>query len=163
MTALDAAERRLVAALADGLPLVPRPYLALAQRLGWSEAELLARLAGLIERKVITRFGVVVRHHELGIRANAMVVWDVPDAEVAAAGRRLRDLAYVTLCYRRPRRPPAWPYNLFCMIHGRARAEVEALIEAASGAANLGPCARAVLFSRRRFKQQGARYVPEMA
>jgi siroheme decarboxylase len=86
VTALAAGDRRLIAALADGLPLVPRPYDALGAALGWTEAEVIARLRGLVAAGVVSRFGVIVRHHELGIRANAMVVWDVPDARVADAG-----------------------------------------------------------------------------
>jgi DNA-binding Lrp family transcriptional regulator len=77
-----------------------------------------------VDEGLIRRFGVVVRHHELGLEANAMCVWDVPDAEVSALGRRLAQEAAVTLCYRRSRVPPDWPYNLFCMIHGSAREEV---------------------------------------
>lgn len=164
MTAtLGPGDRALVAALADGLPLVPRPYAALGEALGWAEAEVVARLGALVAAGVVSRFGVVVRHHELGIRANAMVVWDVPDDRVREAGAVLKGLPFVTLCYRRPRRPPAWPYNLFCMIHGRERPSVEALVEEATAAAGLGGCERAVLFSRRRFKQRGALYVPEAA
>ena len=66
-----------------------------------------------------------------------------------AAGRWLAELPFVTLCYRRPRRPPVWPYNLFCMIHGRDRGTVEALVDQASAAAGLEEVPRAVLFSRR--------------
>ena len=99
-----------------------------------------------------------MRHHELGWRANAMTVWDVPDAQVAAAGGRLRELPFVTLCYRRPRRPPAWPYNLFCMIHGRDRARVLDQVEEATRIGGLDRLPRDVLFSVRRFKQRGARY-----
>jgi DNA-binding Lrp family transcriptional regulator len=87
-----------------------------------------------------------------------MVVWDIPDDAVAEIGEVLAALPYVTLCYRRPRRLPDWPYNLFCMIHGRDRKTVEALTEAAARAAGAGDCPRAVLFSTRRFKQRGARY-----
>jgi DNA-binding Lrp family transcriptional regulator len=163
MSPLAAEDRRLIAALADGLPLVPQPYAALGAALGWTEGEVIERLRGLVATGVMSRFGVIVRHHELGIRANAMVVWDVPGERVRAAGAALRALPYVTLCYRRPRRPPAWPYNLFCMIHGRERAKVETLAEEATVAAGLAGCARSVLFSRRRFKQRGARYVPEAA
>jgi DNA-binding Lrp family transcriptional regulator len=151
-------ERRLLAAIADGLPLVPRPYAAIGAEIGLDERTVIETLRRLIDQGVIKRFGVVVRHHELGYRANAMVVWDVPEVAVAAAGRRLAALPFVTLCYRRPRRPPVWPYNLFCMIHGRERATVEAQAEEASRAAGLTGCPRAILFSRRRFKQRGARY-----
>jgi DNA-binding Lrp family transcriptional regulator len=153
-------ERQLLAALEGGLPLVPCPYAAIAARIGLDEAQVIAGLNRLIAERVIKRFGVIVRHRELGYRANAMVVWDVADGLVAEAGRALATLPFVTLCYRRPRRPPLWPYNLFCMIHGRERSAVEVLVEAASTAAGLEGVPRAVLFSRRRFKQRGARYAP---
>ena len=157
---LSASDRRLIAALQDGLPLVPQPYAAIGARMGVSEDEVMSGLRRLINHGVIRRFGVIVRHRELGYLANAMVVWDVPDSRVAESGRALAGLRFVTLCYRRPRRPPAWPYNLFCMIHGRDRGAVEALVRDASAAARLEGVPRAVLFSRRRFKQRGARYAP---
>ena len=155
---LSLADLRLISALQDGLPLDPRPYARIAEATGLSEQEVIARLDRLVGEGVIRRFGVVVHHHELGYRANAMVVWDVPDAEVGEAGRRLAGLPFVTLCYRRPRHLPDWPYNLFCMIHGRDRSAVEALVEEASAKVGLSDRPRAVLFSRRRFKQRGARY-----
>ncbi len=151
-------DRRLIAAVQDGLPLAPRPYAEVGARLGLSEEQVIAGLRCLIERGAIRRWGVVVRHHELGYRSNAMVVWDVPESQVRAAGERLARLPFVTLCYQRPRRPPDWPYNLFCMIHGRDRAKVEALVLEAAARADLTEVARATLFSRRRFKQRGARY-----
>jgi siroheme decarboxylase len=155
---LSATDRRLLAALERGLPLVPHPYRALAQAARIDEAEALERLARLQASGVIKRLGLVVRHHELGYRANAMVVWDVPDEEVDAVGEAMAACRDVTLCYRRARHPE-WPYNLYCMIHGRRRPAVEARI--AEIALELGIAARprAVLFSTRRFKQEGARYL----
>ena len=153
-------ERALLAALSDGLPLEPRPFAALGERLGVTEAEALDALRALQDRGVVRRFGVVVRHHELGYRANAMVVWDVPDEVVDAAGRALAAASDVTLCYRRPRRPPAWPYNLFCMIHGHDRAAVLRALDWAAETAGLRSVPREVLFSGRRFKQRGAVYGP---
>jgi siroheme decarboxylase len=158
--ALRSLDRRLLAAIAAGLPLVPRPYAAIGARIGLGEDEVVAALRRLIDDGTIKRFGIIVRHRELGYRANAMVVWDVPDAHVQEAGRMLARLPFVTLCYRRPRRLPLWPYNLFCMIHGRQRSAVEAQVEQASAAARLENLPRAVLFSRRCFKQRGARYAP---
>jgi len=152
-------DRDLLDVLAAGLPLVPRPYAALGAAVGLDEPEVIASLRRLIDVGVIKRFGVIVRHRELGYRANAMVVWNVPDSGVAEAGRRLAVLPFVTLCYRRPRVPPKWPYNLFCMIHGRSRPEVEALVEQATAAAALASLPRSILFSRRCFKQRGARFI----
>ena len=155
---LNAQDRRLLAAIQDGLPLVPRPFAAVGRTIGQSEGEVIEALRRLQDQGVIRRMGVVVRHHELGYRANAMVVWDVPDERTGEVGRTLAALPFVTLCYRRPRRQPVWPYNLFCMIHGRDRALVEDMIEQATRAGELEDVPGAVLFSRRRFKQRGARY-----
>lgn len=151
-------DRALIAALERGLPLVARPFAEVGRAVGLGEAEVIARLEALRAAGIMARFGIVVRHRELGYRANAMVVWDVPDARVTELGRRLARFPFVTLCYRRLRRPPAWPYNLFCMIHGRDRAAVEGQIETMVREEGLAGIPRATLFSSRRFKQCGARY-----
>jgi siroheme decarboxylase len=156
--ALSAPDLRLVEAVQTGFPLVPHPYAEIGARIGMSEDEVIERLAGLARAGVIRRMGVVVRHHELGYRANAMVVWDIPDERVAALGARIGAVDFVTLCYRRPRRPPDWPYNLFCMIHGRDREAVLANVAELIERCGLGDIQHEVLFSRRRFKQRGALY-----
>jgi DNA-binding Lrp family transcriptional regulator len=156
--ALSGEQRRLVAALQPGLALVSRPFAALGERTGMSEADVLAIITDWLESGVVKRLGIVVRHHELGYKANAMVVFDVPDAEVSAAGTRLAHEHGVTLCYRRRRHLPEWPYNLYCMVHGRSREEVLPVIERLCRVAG-HPCE--ILFSTHRFKQQGARYFDE--
>jgi DNA-binding Lrp family transcriptional regulator len=155
---VDDTDRRLLAAVGRGLPLVPRPFADVGARLGLDEAEVVARLRRLKETGVVRRFGVVVRHHEVGWGANAMVVWDAPDDRVTALGRCLAGFDFITLCYRRPRRPPAWRYNLYCMIHGKTRAEVLSNLDWMVNRCGLQSLPHAVLFSRRRFKQCGAVY-----
>ena len=156
---LNDAQRALVLALQEGLPLEPAPYARLAQRAGLRESEVLATLQAWIAARVINRFGVIVRHHELGYRANAMVVFDVPDGAVHAAGRGAAAQPFVNLCYRRQRQLPEWRYNLYCMIHGVDRAAVEAQIAQLRAACGLAGFPHEVLFSRQRFKQRGARYL----
>jgi len=158
IAALEAADYTLATALEGGLTLASRPYAALATRLGWREEAVLARLGHLIGLGVIRRFGVVVRHRELGYHANAMVVWDVPDAEIATVGRALAAQRAVTLCYQRPRRPPHWRYNLFSMLHGQDRGAVLEELARLRGELGLEYIACQPLFSHRRFKQCGARY-----
>lgn len=153
--ALSPEEQALMAGLQRGLPLVSRPF----AQLGWTEQDALATLDRWCSDGVIKRFGVVVRHHELGFTANAMVVWDVPDAAVGAVGRKIAASGRVSLCYRRPRHMPDWPYNLFCMIHGKDRSAVEQSIADLIKMYDLEEYPRATLFSRRRFKQCGAQYV----
>ena len=155
---LDQHDRRLIAAIQRGLPLVHRPYAAVAEQTGLSEEEVLTRVRRLLDSGVIKRMGVVVRHHELGYRANAMVVWDVPDTQVDELGQCLGRFDFVTLCYRRPRRLPDWPYNLFCMIHGRDHDAVLGRVQQLVECCALEAIPHQVLFSRRRFKQRGAVY-----
>lgn len=154
----DAVATRLIRALQDGLPLVERPYAAVGRQVGIGEADTIEMIHRWIDAGVIKRFGVVVRHHELGYRANAMVVFDLPDGRIDVYGARLARLPWITLCYQRPRRLPDWPYNLFCMIHGKERAGVQALIARAIDTAGLRAFRHEVLFSVRRFKQRGACY-----
>jgi len=158
LTSASDAERRVVEAIQGGLPLVPRPYAVIAERIGMSEGEVLAHIQRLHEAGTIKRLGVVVRHHELGYRANAMVVWDVPDHRVRELGQRMSRLDFVTLCYQRPRRRPHWPYNLFCMIHGQDREAVLQKVRQLTEECALQAVPHEVLFSRRRFKQRGADY-----
>lgn len=159
--ALSEADQPLIAAIQQGLPMVSRPYAAVAAQIGWDEQTVIERIGELQQQGIIKRLGVVVRHRELGYRANAMVVWDVPDDEVAELGRCLSGFEFVTLCYRRPRHLPEWPYNLFCMIHGQDREAVLEKFQLIIESCGLQDTPKAVLFSRRRFKQRGAIYRPQ--
>jgi DNA-binding Lrp family transcriptional regulator len=147
-------ERRLAARVAAGLPLEPHPFAAF----GLPEAELIAALQRWLDAGIVRRIGAVVRHRRLGYEANAMVVWDVPEAQASDAGRGLAADAAVTLCYRRTRALPDWPYNLYCMVHGRERADVTQAIERLCARRGLGRYPREVLFSKRCFSQRAARY-----
>ena len=155
---LDAVDKALIAVVQGGLPLCERPYAAIGQQLGLEENAVIKRLQYLQEQGAIKRFGVVVRHHELGYQANAMVVFDIADEKVAQLGRCIGKFEYVTLCYRRPRVLPDWPYNLFCMIHGKDRAAVLLHVQELIQRCALQHVDHAVLFSKRRFKQRGAVY-----
>lgn len=153
---LDA--KALIAAVQGGLPLVEKPYQALASKMDCTEQEVIEGLKKLIQNGAIKRFGVVVRHHEIGYRANAMVVWDVKDKLVDPLGEQLGNEPCVTLCYLRPRILPRWPYNLFCMIHGKNRDEVIACIDKLRVQHDLQKYDYQILFSGKRFKQRGAHY-----
>lgn len=156
--ALEPSQRSLVHALQDGLELLAQPWLPVARRLGWSESQVVDAVTRLYVGGVIRRFGVVVRHHELGFRSNAMLVWDVDDSEVDAVGRGLAEEPGVNLCYRRARQAPEWRYNLFAMLHGRRRLDVELRIRELRDLPALRERPGEVLFSLTRFKQRGARF-----
>jgi siroheme decarboxylase len=154
---LDDLDRRILVATQDGLPLCPRPYHALGDRLGTSAAEVMSRMKRMLANGVIRRLGAIPNHYALGYCANGMSVWDVRDADLPALGHEVGALDFVTHCYHRPRRPPSWRYNLFAMVHGRDRAEVETKIGRI--AELLGDCASAhdVLYSTAMLKKTGLR------
>lgn len=154
---LDVTDRRIITALQGGLPLVAAPYRAVADQLDLSESDLINRLAALKASGVIRRIGAAPNHYRLGMRANGMTVWDVADDQIAALGQQVGALAFVTHCYERPRARPDWPYNLFAMVHGADRDEVEG--KRAEIATLLGrSCAgNDILYSTRILKKTGLR------
>lgn len=152
----DLRDRGLLAAIENGLPLVERPYREVGQSLGMEEREIIGRLENLTSSGIVTRFGCVVRHRFFGYTANAMTVWDVPDEITDVVASRFISNRHVTLCYRRPRRLPDWPYNLFCMVHAKTRADALAVIDDLNAIAGTSGFAQTVLFSTRCFKQRGA-------
>ena len=151
-------ETALIEIISKGLPLVKQPYAAIAEQLACSENEVIEGIQRIMMRGDLKRFGVVVRHRQLGYRANGMVVWDIPDARVREVGHCIGQYAFVTLCYQRPRRLPDWHYNLFSMIHGQDRAAVEAQVDFIVEQCGLQDIDHKTLFSKRCFKQRGASY-----
>jgi DNA-binding Lrp family transcriptional regulator len=154
---LNALDERIVRATQAGLPLAPEPYRVISEALGIAQEELVSRLGAMLADGRIRRIGAVPNHYALGYTANAMSVWDVADDAVDELGARVGALPLVSHCYRRPRRLPEWPYNLFAMVHGRGRAETEARVEEIREL--LVPALRAsdVLYSTRILKKTGLR------
>lgn len=157
MAPLDAIDRRIVRATQAGLPLTPQPYAEIAAVLDLTEAEVIDRIAAMQERGIIRRIAIAPHHYALGMTANGMSVWDVEDDRISALGARIGALPYVTHCYQRPRALPQWPYNLFAMLHGSGRDEVEA--KRREVAAILGDACRGsdILYSTRILKKTGLR------
>ena len=121
----DDQDRRLIVATQEGLPLVSDPWGELARQLGLPAEEVLTRFRRMQEAGVLRRIAAVPNHYRLGYRYNGMTVWDVEDEQVNELGAETGKLPFVSHCYRRPRHLPLWPYNLFAMVHGTSREEVE--------------------------------------
>ena len=157
MSALTEDERLVLLAIQDGLPLAPEPYRKVGERLGMSEERVMEVVRSLLDQGKIKRLGAVPNHYALGITANGMAVWQVPEDRVSEIGRRLGDMPEVSHCYRRPARPPDWPYNLFAMVHGYSREEVRETVERIGRELGIDGYAHTVLFSTRLLKKRGTR------
>ena len=150
-------DRELILATQSGLPLVADPWGALGKKLGLPADEVLARFQRMQNAGVIRRVAAVPDHYRLGYRFNGMTVWDVRDDAVADKGRQVGELPFVSHCYRRPRHLPYWSYNLFAMVHGTSREEVED--KASQIKALLGDTCRGhtILYSSAILKKTGLR------
>lgn len=154
---LCALDRKLILATQSGLPLVADPWARLGEELGLSADEVLARFQRMQDAGVIRRVAAVPDHYRLGYRFNGMTVWDVSDDAISDMGRQVGGLPFVSHCYRRPRHLPYWNYNLFAMVHGTSREEVEdkaSQIKALLGATCSG---HTILYSSAILKKTGLR------
>ncbi|MCL6282594.1 AsnC family transcriptional regulator [Ruegeria sp. 2012CJ41-6] len=163
LSALQKGDRDLLQKLSSGLPLTPRPYHDLALQLGRDADAVMGRISILLNAGIISRLGVIVRHRALGWTSNAMVVWQVPKAQVDQAGPALASVPGVTLCYERRPVEGVWPYSLYSMIHARSRSEAREVLARAADLPVLRGVAHKVLFSTRCFKQTGALIKPKEA
>lgn len=155
---IDFTDRQLIEVLQGGLATVSRPYALIGQQLNISEDEVIVRISKLKRLGIIKRLGVIVNHRKLGYQSNAMIVFDVPDHLVEQISEHVSQFSFVNLCYLRPRQGKQWPYNLYCMIHGKNREKVLQQLEHLIDSCGLSSISREVLFSRKCFKQRGAIY-----
>lgn len=107
MTPLDETDRRLLNRMQEDLPLVARPYAAVAEELGIGEDELLARLAQMKEDRVITRFGPFFDAAAMG-GAFCLCAMAVPEAEFDAVLTKVNAHAEVAHNYQRTHRLNMW-------------------------------------------------------
>ena len=158
---IDPTDLELIVAIQEGLPIISRPYAYIAEQLELDETEVIKRLYRLKQQGLIKRLGVIVKHKRLGYQSNAMVVFDIPNELVSQKGQQVSSLEFINLCYLRPRQGEQWPYNLFCMIHGKSRSKVLLQIEQLIVSCTMKNYAYDILFSQRCFKQRGAVYSPK--
>ncbi len=151
-------QRNIMKHLSRGLPICDDPYKDLAEASGISEETLLEFIRELVDSNVISRFGMVVNHESVGYSSNAIVVWDVPDDEVDQVGALLGLQEKISLCYKRPRQMPDWPYNLFTMLHGKSEEEVTSELNKIVNENNIANYASDALISTKTFKHTGSRF-----
>jgi len=144
--------------LQKDLPMVPRPFLPWAERLGCTEEDLFAWCREMTRVGKMRRFAAVLRHQNAGFVSNVMGVWRVPPERVDEVGPIMASFAAVSHCYERPTYPD-FPYNLYTMVHGRSREECLRTLEAIE--ARTGITEHAYLWSSREFKKERVLYFLE--
>lgn len=148
-------DKEIIRELQGDIALEPQPFLTIASRLGVSEEEVLERIKKLKDEGIIRRFGATLQHRNIGLKANALVAWRIPNASIDKIGKTISSLPQVTHCYQRT---PAdvFPYNLFAMVHGQVREECRELAAQISHELGLGKYE--ILFSSRELKKTSMKY-----
>jgi DNA-binding Lrp family transcriptional regulator len=153
---LSEVDKKILTLLQDEFPLVSRPFLEASEKLGIPEDEIIDRVKAMMESGIVRRFSAAIRHRKLGITANPMCAFNVPLERVKEVGEKLASLDEVTHCYERPIVPGKWEYNVFAMVHGYNREEVEKTVEKI--AREVGVKDYELLYSTREFKKTFKRY-----
>ncbi len=154
---LDDLDRRIIVATQSGLPLVSEPYTVIADEVGCSADEVMKRVTRMLENGIIRRIGAVPNHYTLGFKGNGMTVWDIPDEKVKQCGEMIGALDFVSHAYERPRHQPEWNYNLFAMVHGKDRSEVETKVQLIADMLGDDNRGHEILYSSRILKKTGLR------
>jgi DNA-binding Lrp family transcriptional regulator len=142
----------LIKALQGPMAAVERPYDEAAAELGISTEEILERLRGMVDRKILRRVAAILYHRRAGFSANGMGVWKVPEDQISEIGGRMASFRGVSHCYQRPTYDD-WPYSVFTMAHGRSKEECDAVLDAIAADCGMGPDDRATLYSSTEYKK----------
>ena len=153
---LDETDAAILRIMQDNVPLVLRPFLTVAEKLGIREGEVIERVQKMVDSGVVRRFSASMRHRKLGIKANPLIAWRVPGEKIEEVGNRLASYEEVTHCYERPLMPGKWEYNLYTMIHGYDKESVEKLVGKLSKAVGIKDYL--MLYSSREYKKTYKRY-----
>ena len=154
---LDDIDRKLISVTQSGFAIEPCPYQSVADNIDISQDEVIERLKNLLANGIIRRIGAVPNHYKLGLTANGMTVWDVNDARISRLGNIIGQLDFVSHCYQRPRHPPMWSYNMFAMVHGANKDEVNKKVKQIEQLLGKDCKAHDTLFSSAILKKTGLR------
>ncbi|MEM2925686.1 MAG: hypothetical protein QXJ68_08385 [Methanocellales archaeon] len=149
---MESKDLELLQVLQDGIPIESEPFKKVAEQLKLSQAEVINRIANLIQKRKIKRIAASLSHRSIGYRANALVVWNVPSARVDEVGKKMASYREVSHCYLRSRRKN-WKYNIYIMIHGRSKKACLKAVKKIAKEIKINDYE--VLFSERELKKTG--------
>lgn len=155
---MDKIDQILLSELSQGIPLTPQPFSSIATKIGVSTDEVLARLIKLKEAGVIRRFGASIKPNDVGLNANAVIAWNVPQERIGEVGDYFASFREVTHCYERDRVAGRWEYNLYTVMHAQERASIEQTTSLL--AETIGISDYVILYSKRDLKK-GSREIQQ--
>ncbi len=157
---MDDLDREILIKTGERFPLISEPFIEVANKLKIRQDEVILRLKELLKEGIIRKFGASINHRKIGLIANAMVVWRVPEDRVEEVGSILSTFREITHCYERRTVTSHWEYNLFTVIHGYSRGEVELLVKKFSDIINIKDYV--TLYSIKEFKKTSHTYIQKL-
>ena len=148
-------EIQVIRELQEDLPLEPRPFAAMTERLGLTHQELFDIADSFMKRGIMRRYSAVLHHRRAGFKSNAMVVWKVPEGRSVEVGNKMASSRWVTHCYERPTFPD-WEYTHFTMIHATSQEQCQDVARDISE--DTGITDYMLLYSTREYKKTRVRY-----
>lgn len=152
---LSSLDKSIIRKMQGNLPLAAQPYKLIAQELGIKEEELLEKIKEFCDNGIIRRFGATLNHRNVGFKANAMVVWIVPEERIKEVSGIMIQFPEVSHCYQRPTFPN-WPYNIFTMVHGENKEKCEKTIKKIVLLTNIYKYS--ILYSTKELKKSSMKY-----
>ena len=148
-------EIEVIKELQEDLPLESEPFQGMAERLGITLQRLFQYAEDFADRGLMRRYSAVLHHRRAGFRANAMVVWRVPEERDEEVGRVMAASPHVSHCYQRPTYED-WPYSHFTMVHAKTQEQCEGITREISEQAGIDDYM--MLYSTREYKKTRVRY-----
>lgn len=120
---LDSLDKQLLNIIQSHLPIEPEPYKKLAETLGTTEEDILARLKRLIEKGVIRRLGAIFDSRRVGY-SGTLCAMKVPAERIEEVTAVINSFPGVTHNYLRDH-----PYNMWFTLLVESQAKLENTLE----------------------------------
>ena len=127
-TTIDEKTKKILSELQNGFKLEARPFKRMANEIGCTEQEVIETISNCCDNGIIRRIGVAIKPQNAGYAANALTAWKVSPEKIHEVGTELAEMKEVSHCYDREC-PEGWEYNLFVMIHGHSKEELDEIIK----------------------------------
>ena len=146
---------KCIRVMQEDLPVLELPFAVWAEQAETTEEELFAWARKMEHLGYLRRFAAILHHRNAGFKANAMVVWQVPQERVDACGEEMARFREVSHCYRRPVYPN-WPYPIFTMIHAETHSACMDVVRRIEE--RIGRFPHKSLFSTKEYKKIRVKY-----
>ena len=127
MNKLSDIDKAIIKELQGNIPLESSPFARIGEKLNLSAREVVERLKKLKKQGQLKRIAALLYHRDSGYQANGMLACQVTEDRVKQIGLNFAGRQEVSHCYQR-KTYPDWPYNLYAMIHGTGKQQVEQLV-----------------------------------